>query len=95
MNAQEFKNSKELKENLADVLYALQHVEIDGRSLANDMKVNGFIKMSKEGEIKEEVTNLRTALSLSKALVSMTENVKTPRNSGVSGAIWSAENKKK
>ena len=34
MNAQEFKHSRELKENLAEVLYILQYVEIDGRELS-------------------------------------------------------------
>ena len=92
MNNTDFKNARTLKENLAKVLYSLQHLKVDGVSLAQQLKVDGNIKLSAEGDVaKEDVTNLRTALALSQALVSMTENVATPRNSGVSGAIYAAE----
>tara|TARA_B110000908_G_C9900494_1_gene290824 strand:+ start:137 stop:430 length:294 start_codon:yes stop_codon:yes gene_type:complete len=95
-NAQEFKQTITLKENLAKVLYSLQHLEVDGNKLIDNLKVNDHIKMSADGVMKEEVTNLRTALALSSALVSITENIKTPKNSGVSGAIYQAnQNKKK
>ncbi|MDB4127222.1 hypothetical protein N9562_00415 [Flavobacteriaceae bacterium] len=95
MNAQEFKNARTLKENLATVLYQLQHLKVDGNSLIDSLKVNDHIKMSAEGEMKEQVTHLKTALALSEALVSITEKIETPRNSGVSGAIYQANNNKK
>ena len=95
MNALNFKQANTIKENLAKVLYSLQHLQVDGNKLIDSLKVNDHIKMSAEGEIKEQVTNLHTALALSNALVSMTQNIKTPRNEGISGAIWQAENNKK
>ena len=95
MNNTDFKNARTLKENLGNVLYALQHLKVDGVDLAQQLKVDGNIKLSAEGDVeKEDVTNLRTALALSEALVSMTENIATPRNSGVAGAIYQAEQNK-
>tara|TARA_R110000751_G_scaffold258455_2_gene357839 strand:+ start:1769 stop:2068 length:300 start_codon:yes stop_codon:yes gene_type:complete len=95
-NSQQFKQARTLKENLGKVLYALQYLKVDGVDLAQKLKVDGNIKLSAEGDVvKEDVTNLRTALALSDALVSMTENIATPRNSGVSGAIYQAEQNNK
>lgn len=96
MNTTDFKQARTLKENLATVLYQLQHLKIDGVNLVDNLKIDGQIKLSKEGDmVKEDVTNLRTALALSNALVSMTEKIQTPRNSGVAGAIYQAEQKNK
>ena len=96
MTTTDFKQARTLKENLSKVLYSLQHLKVDGVSLATKLKVDGQIKLSKEGLLeKEAVTNLRTALALSEALVTMTNTIETPRNSGVSGAIYSADQNKK
>ena len=73
MTTTDFKQARTLKENLSKVLYSLQHLKVDGVSLATKLKVDGQIKLSKEGLLeKEAVTNLRTALALSEALVTMT-----------------------
>lgn len=96
MNTSDFKQARRLKENLAQVLYSLQHLKVDGVSLKDNLKINGQIKLSKEGDIqKEDVTNLRTALALSEGLLTMTQNIETPRNSGVAGAIYQANQRKR
>ena len=85
------KNVKGLKDNLSDVLYSLQHLNVNGVDLATKLEVDGFVSMSKQD--LEDETDLSIAFNLSKALVSITKGIKTPRNSGVSGAIYQAKKK--
>ena len=96
MNTTDFKQARTLKENLAEILYSIQYLKVDGVSLVSKLKIDGQIKLSKEGLMeKEAVTNLRTALALSEAVLSMTDTIKTPRNNGVMGAIFQADKNKK
>lgn len=95
MDNTKFKNAEGLKDNLATVLYQLQHLMVDGVSLETKLKVDGFISLSKQDE-KEDKNNLVVAYNLSQALVTMVEGIKSPRTEGVSGAIYQAdENQKK
>ena len=83
------KNVKMLKENLSDVLYSLQHLNVNGVDLSTQLKIDGFVSMSKQEDL-EDAHDLNVAYNLSQALVSITQGIKTPRNSGVSGAIYQA-----
>ena len=94
-NATEFKQARTLKQNLQEILFSLQYLKVDGVSLTTKLKIDGQIKLSKEGDLeKEAVTNLRTALALSEAVKSMTDTIKTPRNNGVLGALHMADKNK-
>ena len=96
MTGTDFKQARTLKDNLAEVLYSIQSLKIDGVTLKDKLTVDGNIKLSKEGDMqKEDVTNLRTALALSEAILSMTVHIPTARNTGVSGSIYQAEQNQK
>ena len=88
------KNVKNLKQNLSDVLYSLQHLKVDGVDLSAKLKIEGFVALSSDKE-RTDASDLNVAYNLSQALKAMTEGIKTPKNSGVTGAINMAEQNKK
>ena len=88
------RNTETIKRNLGEVLYSLQHLNVDGRDLAKDIKINGMIQMSKQDDLETE-SNLNQILNLSTILVEMTSSIKTPKNSGISGALHQADQNKK
>ena len=87
------KNTQTIKKNLGEILYSLQHLNVDGRDLAKDIKVNDMIQMSKQDDAETE-SNINQILNLSTVIVEMTSSIKTPRNSGISGAIYQADQNK-